>query len=263
MVNGGRRRHLATEVGRLAWTRRTSGRLRPRERVELVAQGVSFQLSLLPWQLTGPLGVRPRARIRTDSDRIRLPDTPAARAAEELCAEQRPHALVNHCYRTYLFGRILGEHDGRDYDDEALYVASLVHDLGLMEAHRDRSDGCFTLVGASAAERMAAEHGWSRARAVRAAEAVTLHMNLRLPVDSREAQLLAAGAQLDVLGAGYWKMDERVLQAVLRRFPRADAKEQLRKAFKAHARCNPGTRTHFYNRYLLMDMLIRRAPFPE
>jgi hypothetical protein len=38
--------------------------------------------------------------------------------------------MVNHSLRTYRFSRLIGMGMGLSFDDEALYVASLTHDLG-------------------------------------------------------------------------------------------------------------------------------------
>ncbi len=60
-----------------------------------------------------------------------LPDTPAACAAEAYLASVSNVTMMRHCVRTYRFGRILAEKAGAKPDFEALYVASLLHDLGL------------------------------------------------------------------------------------------------------------------------------------
>jgi hypothetical protein len=58
--------------------------------------------------------------------------------------------LAAHCYRTYLFGAALGTRDGLDWDAELLFVAAMLHDLGLTDFIGD--DGPFERRGAAAAE---------------------------------------------------------------------------------------------------------------
>jgi HD domain len=64
----------------------------------------------------------------------RVPDRDAARAAEELCREVSAWILYAHCLHSYLFAVLLGREDGMSHDEEALYVACLLHDVGLTPA---------------------------------------------------------------------------------------------------------------------------------
>ena len=68
--------------------------------------------------------------MQADLERIRPPETPTAQAAAQLCAEASSEAIANHAFRTYLWARLLALRDGVRYDDELLYVASVLHDLG-------------------------------------------------------------------------------------------------------------------------------------
>jgi hypothetical protein len=137
-------------VGTLEWARRTGGRLSARDKAELVAQGVRRQMAEL---LPAGLRLRGRARAALEVDSYRPPDTPVAREAEKLCREVSSVCIEAHCHRTHLWGVVLGRHGGIEWDEEALYVASLLHDLGLTEryAGHDPVAGCFTLDSASGA----------------------------------------------------------------------------------------------------------------
>lgn len=263
------RRPATGTVGDLRWTRERRGRLRHRDRARLLGQGIAMQLAQLPWSALAAVGVRPRGRIAFDAEALRLPDSPAARNAEALCDALAPAPLAAHSYRTFAWATILAGHRALRYDEEALYVSSLLHDVGLSSplpqgAGPDPPAGtCFTLVGAETAERVALANGWDRDRAARAAEAITLHMNLRPPAGATEAQLLVAGAQLDAVGAGHWRLARSTVDSVLRRWPRTGTKAALRDVFRRQAERHPGTRAHFYHRYLGLGTLIRLAPFEE
>jgi hypothetical protein len=248
-------------VGTLDWTRRTRGRLRPRDRARLLGQGTISQLADLPRQTLARLGLRPRRLARFDVDALRVPDSAAARTAEEVCARMRPEMLVAHSHRTYAWAAILAAHEGVGFDEEVVYVGSLLHDLGLSEDHPPQAGSCFTLVGADAALRAGEAAGWERERAELAAEAITLHMNLRPSPDCVEARLVAAATQLDVIGQGHWRVAPETVEAVLRRHPRHDVKDGMAAIFHDQARAHPGTRAHFYQRYLGLGLLIRLAPY--
>jgi hypothetical protein len=252
-------------VGGLEWAR-AGGILRPRDRAQLLAQGAAMQLRDLPWSLLARAGVRPRGTIAFDAAALAPPDSAAARDAEELCREIRPAALIGHSHRTYAWATILASQRRAPHDAEALYVSSLLHDLGLSDHARQARaphPSCFTAIGADAAERVGIANGWERGRARLAAEAITLHMNLSLRDHTPEARLMLAGAQLDVLGTGAWRLAPATLDGVLARWPRAGTKAAVHDAFRREARANPGTRAHFYWRHLAMAVLIRLAPFED
>ncbi len=64
-----------------------------------------------------------------------------------------PPFMLNHSLRTYWFSRLLGETNAMSYDDEVLYVASLLHDIGFYGAHATATQEaeCFAIRGANAA----------------------------------------------------------------------------------------------------------------
>jgi len=257
----GHRPSAAAPVGSLEWTRRYDGRLRARDRLRLLGQGVIFELSQAPWQALGPVGLRPRKRLSFDLDRVRIPDSGAAKEAERVCEQMRPQMLINHSYRTFLWANVFASTLSASFDEEALYVSSLLHDLGLSEEHRLAGPACFTLVGAEAAERAASGDGWSEERAQLAAEAITLHMNLRVPPESVEARLMTAGTTMDVVGASYWRVAPETIASVLERYPRGATKDGMLEAFKWQAGHNKGTRAQFYSRYLGLGLRVRFAPY--
>lgn len=93
-VIGGR-----SSVGTLRWLQETDGILRPRDYLNLLGQGVLYLLHGASASVRR--NFRPDAkRAHFDSASLRLPDSPASRDAQRLCA-QVP-AVVNHSFRTYL-----------------------------------------------------------------------------------------------------------------------------------------------------------------
>jgi hypothetical protein len=251
-------------VGTLAWADRTGGVLRPRDRVRLLGQGILSQAVEMPWQLLGRLGMRPRRLARFDLDELRFPDSPAAKEAEEVCSQIRPEFVVAHSYRTFIWASIWAAHKGMSYDEEVLFVSSLLHDLGLSTAKPDPSGPtCFTLVGSSAAQRCGERAGWLVDRSRAAAEAITMHMNLRVrPAEGTASHLITVGTQLDAIGSRFWRIAPETIAAVLARYPRRGVKEGLVELFDREAEANPGSRARFY-RALGSKRSFRRAPFRE
>jgi HD superfamily phosphodiesterase len=61
------------------------------------------------------------------------PDSEAARASFQIAERYYSPALLNHCIRSYYFAAAAGLEQGLSFDPELLYVASILHDLGLTE----------------------------------------------------------------------------------------------------------------------------------
>jgi hypothetical protein len=160
-----------------------------------------------------------------DLDKLRVPDTRAARAAEELAAAGQTQSLTNHGIRSYGFGALLGIGEGRQFDAEVLYIAALIHDIGLMPAfdHGNR----FEADGEQAARELLLEVGWPIERADQAAHAIREHWDGPESEDEAETLLLAYGTSVDVGGWRLGDFDETVLAAFLDAAPRCGFKEHF------------------------------------
>lgn len=122
---------------------------------------------------------------------------------------------------------------------------------------------CFTLPAVDRAGALLAEAGWDSARRQLAQEAITLHLNLRPPRTSPEGYVVYAGARLDVTGYRYDALHPHTRHSVLDRHPRLDLKRESEPMFEAQAPINPGSRAHFYTRYLAVNRFIHHAPFDD
>jgi HD superfamily phosphodiesterase len=117
------------------------------------------------------------------------PDSRLAREATDLVQSCSPDFLVNHCFRSHAWAVALAERDGVRFDAELLYVAAVLHDLGLI-AQFD-TGRCFEADSAAAAVELATEHGWPEARQEVLAEAIRLHVAIEIALeDGPEAYLL-------------------------------------------------------------------------
>jgi hypothetical protein len=146
----------------------------------------------------------PGARLESGTDvrvaELRPPDTLATRAAREVVAHYSSSALVNHCERAYLWSAALGELTGAVYDRELLYVASMLHDLGLMPAF-DNYRAPFEDAGGDVGWVFAAGTGWPPDRRTRVKEIIVRHMWPEVdPSLDIEGHLLCEGTGLDISG---------------------------------------------------------------
>ncbi|TXI52965.1 MAG: HD domain-containing protein [Mycolicibacterium mageritense] len=138
------------------------------------------------------------------SPRWGLPDSDMCSAAYALVESSSPDFLHNHCVRSYLFGRELatihGLRAGVDYDEEVVFLAALMHDLGLTAY--GSGDQRFEVEGADAAARFLRELGLAEARVRTVWQTIALHTSVGLGHRfGTEHAVCHGGLDLDVVGA--------------------------------------------------------------
>ena len=135
-----------------------------------------------------------------------------------------PPFLVNHSFRSHFFAVALADRDAVSFDEELLYVAALMHDIGLVEEFD--TGRCFEEDSADAAARLAEQEEWAAERRERLAEAIRLHVATDIALDDGpEAYLLWHSTGLDVGGHRHGELTAAELHAVLDAYPRLDFKE--------------------------------------
>jgi HD domain len=207
---------------------------------------------------------------------IRLPRTPRALSA---CAYARAHCppfLFNHCMRTYLFGALILRRQGRAFAAEEAFIASALHDLGLLPPFESRQ-ASFETDGADAAERWALRQGASAAAAARIWHAVQIHDGAWALTRRQggEAMLVALGAGTDVDGPQPQELSDADIVAVLEAFPRLQFKRQFTALLIGHCQRKPdsqaatwldalcGVHAHGGRRPQAVEEAIAAAPFGE
>nr|WP_298895049.1 HD domain-containing protein [uncultured Altererythrobacter sp.] len=191
-------------------------------------------------------------------DEILPPDSAIALEALAMCEEFSDPYLLNHCLRAYFWARLLDD-GAQAFDDEALFSAIMLHDMGLTDAHRLKGDEqqCFTVVGARMIQDLARKHLWPDARATLAANAVTLHLNVMVDAaHGREAELVRAGSGADVAGLGLDVLHADQVAAVCKKHPRQGFKPNMLDTMDIEASCRPKCRVAFMNKSLGFDKLI-------
>lgn len=249
---------MKTTVGTNNWALRSDGWLRRRDYARLTAQAMLTQLAAMPRHMRKTLSLDESALPRIDLDKIRVPDSDVAMRAESLIRSSSAAWLANHCMRTYLWGAILGQSGGMRFDEELLFVASALHDLGLTEEHRCKVHGaaCFAVKGARAADEFAKHCGWTTERRDRLSEAISLHLNVRVGLEhGMEAHLLHEGAALDLIGVRARDIQRDTIRAVFMMYPPCDLKEGIVAAMKDETRANPRTRAAFLTNTGLIRMI--------
>jgi hypothetical protein len=169
----------------------------------------------------------------------RRPDSRIARQAEDLIRAVQPLFLTNHAFRSHFFAVALADRDQIDFDTELLYVAALLHDIGLVEEFD--TGACFEEDGAAAATRLATVEGWPPERAHVLAEAIRLHVATEIDLgDGPEAFLLWHSTGLDVGGDRHGEVRPATVSTVLAAYPRLDFKEGFTHLIADQAERKPG-----------------------
>jgi hypothetical protein len=169
--------------------------------------------------------------------------------------------LLNHSYRSYVFGRALGELEGADVDTELLFAGALLHDTGLVDPSGEAD---FTLASSRLAREVAEQVGLSTAATGTLLTAITMHHTPGVGVDAGPvAYLLAAGAGLDVAGLRSWELPRATLAEAVREHPRHGFKDVFTEAFRQEAARVPQGRAQLLLRYGAFAAAIRVAPFAE
>ncbi|WP_334189301.1 hypothetical protein [Noviherbaspirillum sp.] len=242
---------MRTTVGTMHWAAATNGLLTNRDRQRLLAQAMLTRAAALPDKLKSRLRISLNELARVDLASLRIPDSGTAQQAERLMRGLSPLWLANHCMRTYLWGAISAQARGIRFDEELLFVASALHDLGLTPRHAcheedARCAACFAVEGARAAAQFAHDAGWPDERRHRLSEAISLHLNVRVGLrHGAEAHLLHAGAGMDVVGAGRRRLHPDTIGQVVQAYPRLGFKESMVATMKAQAKRSPRSRAGF------------------
>src|SRR6201985_734950 len=158
---------------------------------------------------------------------VTIPDSKLAREATELVRQYENEMLFNHSVRVYVFGAMNGIRRKLKFDSELLYIASLFHDLGLVD-HYHTETKRFEVDGADAAREFLTSRGIPQPKADLVWEAIALHTT---PVFAQymrpEIALTNAGVLLDVVGIGFDEYTPEQRDQVIAAFPRGDFKNEF------------------------------------
>lgn len=172
---------------------------------------------------------------------IPIPDSPATVLAQEVSRRFSSDAMLNHCRRSYLWAAAYAGLNGIGFDEELLYVASMLHDLGL-SAEFDNHTVPFEVAGGHVGWVFAAGLGWSAARRERVSDIVVRHMGDTVDVTvDPESHLLELATSLDISGVNpeAWPLELRT--EVVSAIPRLGLKTEFVDCFRDQAARKPSS----------------------
>lgn len=226
----------------------------------LISRFVRLEIGGLGRKIARAFGYRRPDNISIEE--IKLPDTQLALDATELVEACSPQFLVNHSIRTFCFGVAIARQLNIKADMELFYLASIMHDLGLVDPY-DLTEGSFEVVGADAARSFILEKGTSQEKADLVHEAIALHSAVGI-ADKREPEiaLVHFGAGVDVIGFRAEDISAETREAIVNAYPRYNFKQAFPPLLKDQVERKPDC--HIAGHYHLgFVSKIRGAPFSE
>lgn len=172
-----------------------------------------------------------------------LPDSAVAHAVVNVIRAVETPSVFNHSIRSYLFARLVAPHlgmaAGRDYDDELLFAACAMHDLGVASDSPRRQR--FEVEGADRAADMLTARGVPADAVDMVWQAIALHTSPGI-AERRGTlcELVRVGVALDFGGAlGVDHLLENIsdaqADAIHSAYPRFDMVTSLTDEIVAHA----------------------------
>ena len=154
---------------------------------------------------------------------IRIVDSKIAKDATELSRSFSPPYLFNHAVRTFLYGSLVGRALGATFDEEVLFLACILHDLGLTDQFS--GDLPFEIQGAQAAKHFLDEHAYAKDSTEAVWDGIAMHASAIGQFKRPEILLVGEGAGADVIGPDFSQIKKADSEAVVKAFPRLKFKD--------------------------------------
>ena len=186
----------------------------------------------------GPLLANVRSPYDADmKDMLVIPTGALAEASLAIARSSESQPIVDHSIRSFLFARLLAEEEGclndADYNEDLLFAATVMHDLGLGE--HATGEARFEVEGADLAAPVLREHGVAEPKIDQVWEAIALHSSIGI-ADRRGllTYLTHKGVFIDA-GRITDAIANRLRQEVLNVYPRPAGDRSITDAIVAHA----------------------------
>ena len=168
-----------------------------------------------------------------------IPDSAFAVQAVQTASTLYPEFMLRHCFRSYCFGAILAARHQLTLDRELFFVAAMLHDLGLSDAHAD-DPGSFEWVGARLAHAFCLNAEQAETTALIVHNAIALHTSIGIADRCQpEIALLHYGTGMDLFGMRIDEMPEEALALVQQDYPRAGFKAEFSPCLSHQAQQKP------------------------
>ena len=258
-------------IGSRAWMDLSNGKLSFKEKKQLIKQ------VLMPTALNYIKSFiqKPTAANTLKLTDIQIPDTTIVKEAISELENTHHQAIINHSWRGYIWGVAIAQHKQWQFDEESLLIASLMHDIGLInQGSNDGSEPypkpyvcqCFTFESALRSESLCTKHHYSKDKTNNISDAICLHMNGYLDENdqnlTKEVLLLQKATSCDVIGTDVALFSSPFKDDVLTKYPRAQFNTQFKTLLKAEVKRTPESRTALMSK-IGLPMMITMNIFKE
>ena len=249
-------------IGSREWMNLSNGKLSFKEKIQLIKH------VLVPATLNyGQTFLKqPENTQHFELKNIQIPDTAIVKDAIFELESTQNQAIINHSWRSHIWGVAIAQHKNWHFDGESLLIASLMHDLGIVEHLEQYACQCFTFESALRSEKLCAEHHYPKEKTDNISDAICLHQNgyldERNPRFSKESLLLNQATSCDVIGTDLALFSNTFRDEVLQHYPRLKFNTLFNQLLKIEAQKHPDSRTQLL-RQLGLPMMIRMNIFHE
>ena len=171
---------------------------------------------------------------------LALPAGPLARAALSLVQRTESTPVADHSIRSFFFARLLASQDGSAgdaaYDENLLFAACIMHDLGLGTSAPGKER--FEVEGADLAAGLLRQHGVAAADVDRVWDAIALHSSIGIASGGACSPTSPTRASSPT-PAGSPGLPEGLRQQVFTAYPRPAGDSSIRDAIVVHAKRSP------------------------
>ena len=249
-------------IGSREWMTLSNGKLSFKDKAQLIKQVlVPATLSYSKTFLKQPKNT-PQFELKD----IHIPDTSIIKDAIFELESTQNQAIINHSWRSYIWGVAIAQHKNWSFDEESLLIASLMHDVGLTDHQTQYACQCFTLESALRSEKLCAEHHYPKEKTDNISDAICLHQNGYLDERnhqfSKESLLLNQATSCDVIGTDLALFSNTFRDEVLQQYPRLKFNTIFNQLLKIEAKKHPDSRTQLL-RQLGLPMMIKMNIFHE
>ena len=193
-----------------------------------------------------------------------IPDSILINQTIEFLKDTHQEFLINHCFRTYLFGNMIGKSESIKFDRELFVIASLMHDVGLTNNHqfKHKNCNCFAIEGAIETGIFLEQKNVEKEKVKIIQNSISLHLNIKISTDLPEAYLLNKGATVDVIGKNLKNFDPNFLNLTIEKYPRLNFKTEIHQLMKQQCNKRPQSRISFLYKNGF-STLIKKSTFEQ
>lgn len=245
-------------IGSWDWLQVTGGVLTPEERRSLVPAlaGTFGQFAADRARLA--FRARPKHGLGMDELWPVAPDSRFVQLADEEARALQSEPMVNHAFRTWVFGAALARIDGAALDPELFHSGALLHDAGI---ERTVPKQCFTWRSADAARAVAERAGLPLERARSVMDGIGMHITPGLTAEeSAIGFYLQAGAMADFAGVRTWEIPPAVRARADETYPRQEIHKLVSRCWRADATAVPNGRADLAEKLSGFSKLVRWFP---